>query len=182
MKKNEAKSTAEKENEGNSYDRHQTTQEKINQKHAVADIAEIPNYENYKKYRCLVSQPKRYIATFLTLNIGMILFYVFSTSTQKHLPLLVLAIIFHLLSLAFMVVLAFADPGIIPKIYSEYEHENFKKIPIPPDYIDGTVSDMEPIFYTCTIKTHPLKVKFCNTCYIFRPPRTTHCYDCNMCV
>ncbi len=67
------------------------------------------------------------------------LFYGFSISVHKYIVLLILAAIFHLLSLLTMIILAFADPGIIPKIYGTYEHKDFKKIPISDDYLDGSV-------------------------------------------
>lgn len=39
-----------------------------------------------------------------------------------------------------------------------------------------------PDWYTCVVKTHSLKIKFCETCVIYRPPRTAHCEICNACV
>lgn len=81
-----------------------------------------------------------------------------------------------------MIVLGCVDPGIIPKIFSRYESKQYSGIPIRKDYVDNSVADRQPIFYTIPTKTHNSKVKFCNVCYIFRPPHATHCYDCNMCV
>lgn len=79
------------------------------------------------------------MATFLTINIGMGLFYGFSISVDKYIALLIVAAMFHFVSILAMVVLAFANPGTIPKIYGTYEHKDFKKIPISEDYLDGSI-------------------------------------------
>lgn len=36
--------------------------------------------------------------------------------------------------------------------------------------------------FAAITKTHTLRLKFCNECFVYRPPRTSHCYDCNVCV
>ena len=60
------------------------------------------------------------MGTVLAINIGMILFYIFTVST-KRLYLLILSAIFHFLTDLFLIVLACIDPGVIPKIFSSYE-------------------------------------------------------------
>ena len=60
----------------------------------------------------------------------MVLFYVFSISLEKYIILFVLAAVFHFFSLLTMIILAFADPGFIPKIHGTYEYKDFRRIPI----------------------------------------------------
>lgn len=36
--------------------------------------------------------------------------------------------------------------------------------------------------YVATIKTQLFKIKFCRTCFVYRPPRTSHCDVCGFCV
>lgn len=129
----------------------------------------------------MISEPKKYFGTLALINIGLGLMYAFSTHPDLWI-FIVFTVFFHIATDVFMLMLAWVDPGIIPKIFSNFQNPNYRKIPINKTYIDGTVSEYQPIFYTTTVKTHPQKLKFCNTCYIFRPPRATHCYDCNMCV
>lgn len=88
----------------------------------------------------MVSQPKNYIATFFTINIGMALFYAFSTHPDLW-ALIVFSVFFHISVVALMLLLAWVDPGIIPKIFSNYEHPGYRKIPISKSYLTGQISE-----------------------------------------
>lgn len=97
--------------------------------HRAYDIADIPNYTNKHKFGFLVSEPHKYFGTFVVINIGMVLFYVFSVEWSRW-YLAMFSLIFHFLSIFFMVILAFVDPGIIPKIFGGFESTDYSKIPI----------------------------------------------------
>lgn len=66
---------------------------------------------------------------------------------------------------------AFTDPGIIPRKVHRLSDRNWtQRIPVPPRFqdicLDGTT----------------VRLKFCSTCQIFRPPRSFHCPICDNCV
>jgi palmitoyltransferase ZDHHC9/14/18 len=72
-------------------------------------------------------------------------------------------------SLIFLILTAFTDPGIIPRsmLASGQNRDQWTSIHRQQDIvIDGQL----------------YKIKFCDTCRIFRPPRAIHCSVCNNCV
>lgn len=65
---------------------------------------------------------------------------------------------------------ALRDPGIIPR----------KLDPDPPMY--HAESWDEPMQREVTIGKEPVPIKYCETCQVYRPPRTSHCRLCGNCV
>ncbi|KAG9318549.1 DHHC palmitoyltransferase-domain-containing protein [Chiua virens] len=79
-----------------------------------------------------------------------------------------------LLTISCMLVTAFRDPGILPRDLD----------PDPPLPVtspsDGGVR--VPLPRDLRVRTDTVRVKYCLTCRIYRPPRSSHCRMCDNCV
>lgn len=82
-------------------------------------MAEIPNYSNMRKFGFMISEPKKYFGTLALINIGLALLYAFSTHRDLWI-FIVFTVFFHFTTDLFMLMLAWVDPGIIPKIFSNF--------------------------------------------------------------
>lgn len=79
-----------------------------------------------------------------------------------------------------MLYVALKNPGVVPRIVSRGspQRRNNDRSGIPyksREYTDTAVN----LYVTGST---PLRLKFCRSCNIFRPPRTSHCKTCNRCV
>jgi palmitoyltransferase ZDHHC9/14/18 len=74
---------------------------------------------------------------------------------------------FHCLFFALIIFSIFkggcTDPGIIPR------------------QIGSNISNFKSISYNVVINGSLMKINYCNTCSIFKPPRTSHCKACDNC-
>eukprot|EP01016_Furgasonia_blochmanni_P034923 TRINITY_DN3819_c0_g2_i5.p1 TRINITY_DN3819_c0_g2~~TRINITY_DN3819_c0_g2_i5.p1 ORF type:complete len:458 (+),score=59.52 TRINITY_DN3819_c0_g2_i5:64-1437(+) len=121
--------------------------------------------------------PRAAIGTFFLINVPSVLFYIFipkSFTYSNQVITSLVAAFLQLMTNVFMIWTIFMDPGIIPKSKKELEPVDYHHIPFR--------NRPKSANYDFVGRGHLLKLKFCDTCYIYRPPRTTHCGICNNCV
>jgi hypothetical protein len=73
-----------------------------------------------------------------------------------------------------LVRLSISNPGYIPR-----QEGKMAIGPAPPL---ASFPSLAPRCMSTTINGASLKLKFCKTCHILRPPRASHCSICDMCV
>ena len=89
--------------------------------------------------------------------------YLYDHSAAPALPFVCAVVL--VLTLSSFLATAFTDAGIVPKVP-------------PPEYDDP----MLPLFKTFQVGELDVKVRWCQTCNLYRPPRAVHCRVCDNCV
>ena len=115
------------------------------------------------------------LTTITTVTIPIILFYIFESEYYCDELTVFIPILFgilYIIILLFILIASFSDPGIIRKfvLINDINKEKNK--------IDRNERIISRIFHL----GHIISYKYCNTCGIIRPNRSTHCRECNNCV
>ncbi|KAD3068241.1 hypothetical protein E3N88_36121 [Mikania micrantha] len=76
------------------------------------------------------------------------------------------------------------DPGIVPRNASPPDPDEAYDMNTPSmEWIHGTTPHLRlPRTKDIIVNNHTVKVKYCDTCMLYRPPRVSHCSVCNNCV
>ena len=103
------------------------------------------------------------LVTFMSITIPVLLILIFYISLI-NLSIIVLLIILYIIIIILLMIISFNDPGILRRFKTD---DNIM--------IERKNSHIFQLGYI-------RKYKYCSTCSIMRPTRSTHCSDCNNCV
>ncbi|XP_053672369.1 palmitoyltransferase app isoform X2 [Anopheles nili] len=112
------------------------------------------------------------------------LFFVFDCPflAQKITPAIpIIGGILFIFTLSALFRTAFSDPGIIPRASQDEAAYIEKQIEVP-NSLNSPTYRPPPRTKEVFVKGQTVKLKYCFTCKIFRPPRASHCSLCDNCV
>lgn len=161
---------------------------------------QVQKYSNMKhlylfggRLRTVKQLPLNLIVGGLMILLG-ILFWIFEASWFWHKLSPAIPIVFSycwFISFTMFIKAATSDPGILPRNMhlpnypTRIKDEDDKTI--EGSSLDPIVANPDEYFNTITLpyyddKYNGVNVKYCTTCHIWRPPRSSHCGVCNVCV
>ncbi|KAJ3684580.1 hypothetical protein LUZ61_013744 [Rhynchospora tenuis] len=100
------------------------------------------------------------------------------------LPVLIVTVLLGIADLTFLLLTSSRDPGIVPRNSRPPEAEEvFDAASASTEWVNAASPHLRlPRTKDVIVNGYTVKVKYCDTCLLYRPPRTSHCSICNNCV
>ncbi|XP_006296259.2 probable protein S-acyltransferase 2 [Capsella rubella] len=100
-----------------------------------------------------------------------------------HSLVLLGALLLTVLDFTFLFLTSSRDPGIIPRNKEAPEAEGYDMVTQSSEWVNNKLGNTKiPRTKDILVNGYTVKVKFCDTCLLYRPPRASHCSICNNCV
>ena len=86
--------------------------------------------------------------------------------------------------LAFLLLTSSRDPGIVPRNARPPDSDEAFDVTTPSmEWVSAATPHLQlPRTKDVNVDGFTVRVKFCDTCLLYRPPRASHCSICNNCV